>query len=153
MLAPKRHFSLQQPPGLKSPDRHCRPPLHRRSQRGKHDWQEVPSRIATFRQHKWDRKFSCEEVPSEIANFRSPLKISGRLKSDRKFFRRKYWAECGFPVVTPFGDYNIIGGEDGPEISPWRPLQHCTGAPWPNGNRTSRLIPRPLRSGLFIPGG
>ena len=58
----------------------------------------------------------CEEVPSEIANFRSPLEISGRVKCDLNFFWRKYLAECGFPVVTPFGDYNIKGGEDAPEI-------------------------------------
>ena len=80
--------------------------------------------------------FFCEEVQGEITDFRSPLKISGRLKSDLRFFRRTFQAECGFPVVTPFGDYNIKGGEDAPEIpeiSPWWPLQHCTGAPWPNG--------------------
>ena len=62
------------------------------------------------------RVFVGEEVLGGIANFRWPLKISGRLKSDRTFFGRKYLAECGLSVVTPFGDYNIRGGEDGPEI-------------------------------------
>ena len=75
--------------------------------------------------------------PVASENFRSPEKRP-------EFFWRKFQAECGFPVVTPFGDYNIKGGEDAPEIpeiSSWRHLQHCTGAPWPNGNRTSMLLP------------
>ena len=40
--------------------------------------------------------FFCEEVSSEIADFRSPLKISGRLNSDRKFVWRKLQAESDF---------------------------------------------------------
>ena len=60
-----------QPPGLKSLDR-----------RGghKHVLQEVPSRNAAVRRHKWDRIVFCEDVLSEIATIRSLLKSSGRLQ-------------------------------------------------------------------------
>ena len=78
-----------------------------------------------------DQKFFGEEVLGGIANFRWPLKISGRLKSDRKFVRWKYQAERGFPVVTPFGDYNIKGSEEAPEIVPWR--GPCNIVPGPRG--------------------
>ena len=70
---------------------------------------------------------------------RSPSKATGL------FFLGKYWAECEKSGRPPFGDYNIIREDECTGRSPWRSLQHCTGAPRPNGNRKT-LVPGPLRS-------
>ena len=103
----------------------------------KHVLQEVPSRHAAFRRHEWDRIVFCGEVLRKIARIRSLLKSSGRLqrRPDCFFLGGKYWAECGKSGRPPFGDYNIKGEDECTGRSPWRSLQHCTGAPRPNGEQ------------------
>ena len=119
----------------------------------KHVLQEIPSRHAAFRRHEWDRIVFCGEVLGKIARIRSLLKSSGRLQRRPDcFFLGKYWAECEKSGRPPFGDYNIIREDECTGRSPWRSLQHCTRAPRPNGN-CKTLVPGPLQSRLFNPGG
>ena len=68
-------------PWIKKSGSALQAPWHRRSPRGEHDWQEVPSIIATSRQHKWDRKYFLRGSPRRnrrfpvgSENFRSPEK-------------------------------------------------------------------------------
>ena len=73
---------------------------------------------------------------------RSPSKATGL------FFLGKYWAECEKSGRPPFGDYNIIRGDECTGRSPWRSLQHCTGAPRPN--QTGPKVRFDLISSLFL---
>ena len=84
----------------------------------------------------WGSLKQNRQNPVALEIVRSPSKATGL------FFWRKYWAECEKSGRPPFGGYNIIREDECTGRSPWRSLQHCTGAPRPNGNRKT-LVPDP----------